>query len=267
MLRIAVCVKQVPALSDGAMDSGTGAMIRTGKAVCNACDLSAVEAALRLKAGLAGGAQVDVFTMGPAGAEAAIREVYSMGADNGFLLCDRAFAGADVLATSYTLASGMAAMGGYDVILCGRQTTDGDTGQVGGAIAQWLHIPYVGGVMSIECSADGLLINQQVAGEELVLQVPFPCLLSVEREAFLPRLPNLRLKLTAAKKPVRKLTAADLPLKEPTYFGISGSATKVARIYAPTPMARRPLVRLEGAQGGAKLARLLTSLTGKEVDA
>ena len=264
MLRIAVCVKQVPAMSEGSMDSETGVMIRTGKTVCNACDLSAVEAALRLKEAQPGEVQVDVLTMGPASAEAAIREVYAMGVDGGYLLCDRAFAGADVLATSYTLAAGLEAMGGYDLVLCGRQTTDGDTGQVGGAIAQWLGIPHLTGVNAVEAGEKGLLVTQRVNEEELSIQVATPCLLAVEREAFLPRMPVLRLKLAAAKKPLSLLTAAHLPDGQPGHFGLSGSATRVEKIYAPEPAPRRPLERIEDEQGADELAKLLCQLAKKE---
>lgn len=234
MLRIAVCAKQVPAVSDGGMDQDTGIMIRTGKSITNIYDLSAVEAALYLKEAVNGKAQVDVFTMGPQKAEAVLRECYSLGADNGFLLCDPAFSGADVLATSFTLANGIRAAGGYDIIFCGRQTTDGDTGQVGGAIAQWLNIPHLTGVTAVTAVTSGCLTAEQaVNGMVQTAQVPSPCLLAVDRESFLPRMPVLRLKLAAAKKEIQKLSAADLPPQETTYYGLSGSATRVKQVFSP----------------------------------
>ena len=122
-MKIAVCMKQVPAASEGNMDPDTGVLIRTGlEAVVNVYDLAALEAALRLKE--AYGAKIHVVTMGPEKAESVLREAFAMGADEGFLVCDRAFAGADVLATSYTLKQAIESVGSYDLILCGRQTTD-----------------------------------------------------------------------------------------------------------------------------------------------
>ena len=136
-MRIAVCMKQVPGVSEGSMDPRTGVLIRTGlSAVTNLYDRSALEAALRIKEQQGG--EIHVFTMGPGKAEEVLREAYAMGADHGYLISDRAFGGADVLATSYTLMQAIRSAGAYDLIVCGRQTTDGDTAQTGSALAAWL---------------------------------------------------------------------------------------------------------------------------------
>ena len=130
-MKIAVCMKQVPATSQGDMDKKTGVMIRSGlQAIVNVYDLAALEAALRIKEQCGG--VIHVFTMGPDKAEMVLREAFAMGADEGYLICDKAFAGADVLATSYTLTQAIKSVDDYDMILCGRQTTDGDTAQVSG---------------------------------------------------------------------------------------------------------------------------------------
>lgn len=265
MLRIAVCVKQVPAFSEGRMDNKTGVLIRTGKAICNPYDLAAVEAALLLKEQTGNDSTVDVFTMGPPSAQDVLREAFAMGADNGFLLNDSAFAGADVLATSYTLACSLAAAQPYDCIICGRQTSDGDTGQVGGAIAQWLSIPHCNGVTAITYSQlESLCITQQLEEYELDFQLPFPCLIGVEREAFLPRLPSLRLKLAAAKKNITKLTKEDLPTQTPAYFGLSGSATKVKKIFAPPVSEFKPVTMVASHEQIVEIAAFLAAAAKKE---
>ncbi|NLE69503.1 MAG: electron transfer flavoprotein subunit beta/FixA family protein, partial [Clostridiales bacterium] len=134
-MKIFVCIKQVPATSEVAVDEETGVLQRSGVASkMNPFDLFALETALRLKE--AGGGSVTVGTMGPPQARDIIQEAFMMGADEGYLFSDRRLAGADVLATSYTLSQAIRSLGDYDLILCGKQTTDGDTAQVGPAIAE-----------------------------------------------------------------------------------------------------------------------------------
>lgn len=132
-MKIVVCMKQVPATSKVDIDPETGAMKRmSGETRTNPYDLFALETALMIREKTGG--TVTVLTMGPPQAEEMIRDAYTMGADEGVILSDRKFAGADVLATSYALAQGIQVIGGADLIICGRQTTDGDTAQVGPAL-------------------------------------------------------------------------------------------------------------------------------------
>ena len=127
-MKIVVCMKQVPATSKVDIDPETGAMKRmSGETRTNPYDLFALETALAIREKTGG--TVTVLTMGPSQAEEMIRDAYTMGADEGVILSDRKFAGADVLATSYALAQGIQVIGGADLIICGRQTTDGDTAQ------------------------------------------------------------------------------------------------------------------------------------------
>lgn len=165
-MRIAVFMKQVPAYSQGNMDEKTGVIIRTGlPSIVNVYDLAALETALRIKEKIGG--EVVVFTMGPDKAEDVIRDAFAMGADDGYLICDRAFAGADVLATSYTLTQALKSTGNFDIILCGKQTTDGDTAQVSGAVAKWMNIPHMNWInelleiterdIQVKCQLDGRL--------------------------------------------------------------------------------------------------------------
>ena len=141
-MKILVCIKQVPATQAVEVDPVTGVLKRDGVlSKINPYDLYALETALKLKQDHGG--SITALSMGPGQARAALEEALWMGVDEGVLLSDRRFAGADVLSTSRTLSQGIEALGGFDLILLGRQTTDGDTAQVGPAIAQWLEIPHV----------------------------------------------------------------------------------------------------------------------------
>ncbi len=214
------------------MDSSSGLIIRTGQAVCNLFDLSAVEASLQIRKAVGG--TIDAFTMGPERAAEILRDVFALGVDSGYLLCDRAFAGADVLATSYTLAQGILAAGQHDLIICGSRTTDGDTGQVPGAVAAWLDIPYLANVISIgKIQADSLVVDQNLDGVIQTVCAKLPCLLSVEREWFLPRLPTLKLRLSSRTKPITQWGIANLAQQDPNHYGLAGSATKVDNIFSP----------------------------------
>lgn len=151
-------------------------MIRSGlQAIVNVYDLAALEAALRIKEQCGG--VIHVFTMGPDKAEMVLREAFAMGADEGYLICDKAFAGADVLATSYTLTQAIKSVDDYDMILCGRQTTDGDTAQVSGAIAEWLQIPRVNWVTGIEVkNSERLKVEYCMEHRMVTASVMLPCL-------------------------------------------------------------------------------------------
>ena len=148
-MKILVCVKQVPGSSNVEVDPVTGVLKRSGIASkCNPYDLYAIEAALTVAERFGG--TVEALTMGPPQAKAVIQETVCMGAQKGTVLTDRKFAGADVLATAYTLSQGVRKCGEFDLIICGKQTTDGDTAQVGAEVAEYLDIPNVSNVLSIQ---------------------------------------------------------------------------------------------------------------------
>lgn len=240
-MKIAVCMKQVPAESRGLMDEETGVIVRAGlKPEVNSYDLSALEAALRIRENVP--AEIHVFTMGPPKAEDVIRTAFSMGADAGFLISDPAFSGADVLATSYTLYRAIETAGEYELILCGRQTTDGDTAQVSGALAQWMNLPHANWVSGIENVTEiSVTVEQKTELEQVRMLLPLPCLLSVEREGFLPRLSSLRLKMTAGKKSFVSFGIKNFSDQNPEHYGLHGSATRVKKIYPP-PRTQRKLL-------------------------
>ena len=260
-MKIAVCMKQVPAYSEGSMDEKTGALIRQGlQTISNIYDVSALEAALQIKEQTE--AEISVFTMGPKSAEAVVREAYSLGADAGYLICDNAFAGADVLSTSYTLMQTMKDKN-FDLILCGRQTTDGDTAQVSGALAHWLGIAHINWVVSfIEITKKDICVSYVLNGEEITALVPYTCLLSVEKNMFVPRMPSLKLKMAAKKKPVQLISLNDIEDSNASHYGFSGSATRVVRIFPPTKTTKQPPEMMGANAAAEKILQLLKVAEG-----
>lgn len=263
-MRIAVCMKQVPAYSEGNMDEKTGLIIRSGlESIVNVYDLAALETALQIKEQCQ--AQVEVFTMGPESAAAVLREAYAMGADQGYLISDRAFGGADVLATSYTLMQALECKGGYDLILCGKQTTDGDTAQVSGALATWLGIPHFTGVTKlIGTAAEQLEIEQLFEREILSWRVDLPCLLAVDREIFPVRMPSLKLRMAGKKKEIIRIGLTDFADPVTDHYGLKGSATKVKKIFPPVRTARQEVKQLDGKAAAADILQTVQQIRGKE---
>jgi len=222
----------VPDTADVKIDPKTHTLIREGVAsIINPFDVYAIEEGLRIKE--RAGGKVTVITMGPPQADAALREAISMGADNAILVSDRAFAGSDTWATSYTLARAVRKLGDYRVILCGKQASDGDTAQVGPGIAAHLDLPQITYVRKIE-----EIDEKHVVAERLMetgfeaLESPLPCLLTVVKEINEPRLPSLRGKMAARKAQIISWKAADLGC-DPRSIGLDGSPTKVVRIFTP----------------------------------
>lgn len=259
-LKIIVCIKQVPGTTKVDIDPETGVLKRSGvSAKMNPYDLFGLETALRLKAEY--GAHITVISMGPPQAETVIREAYMMGADDGVLMTDRKFAGADVLATSYTLAAGIRKIGDFDLIICGKQTTDGDTAQVGPAMAEHLGIPHVTWVSNIESVDEtGVIAEQNMEDSLEAVRLKFPCLISVEKDIFTPRLPSYRNKLLTADRPVRVLTFNDLDDSNENNYGLTGSPTQVERIFQPEPFTDRELWDLPEEVSSYKLIELLESM-------
>ena len=232
-MEILVCIKQVPESNKVEVDPVTGVLNRSSAASkMNPYDLYALETALRLRQDLGG--RVSVMTMGPAQAEAVIREAYAMGADEGWLITDRRFGGADVLATSYTLSQGIRRAGPFDLILCGKQTTDGDTAQVGSEISEALSLPAVAGVLRIlSAEAEAITVEMDLTDKVETVRVSLPCLLSVEKDIAQPRLPSYVRKQAMKDAPIHRLTLSDMEDTDAAHYGLSGSPTQVQRIFPP----------------------------------
>jgi len=231
-MKLIVPVKQVPETGNVKMDPETGTMIREGvESIVNPLDLYAIECALQLKEEHGGSATV--ISMGPPKAEKAIREALSMGCDEGVLLSDRAFAGADTWATAYVLAEAVKTLGDFDLIVAGIRATDGDTGQVGPEMAAMLDLPIATFVSKVlEVSDAAVTVERLIEGGYETVKVPLPCLITVVNEISAPRLPTLRGKQAARKKDVPLKGKADLEVKA-EYLGLKGSPTRVVKIMSP----------------------------------
>lgn len=231
-MNIFVSIKQVPATNKVQVDEQTGVLKRAGvQSKMNPYDLYALETALRLRS--AHGGTVTVGTMGPPQAQAVVREAYLMGADDGYVFSDRRLGGADVLATSYTLSQAIRSVGDFDLILCGKQTTDGDTAQVGPAIAEHLGIPHAAWVSRIEVTGNGVDAEQQLQDVVETVHMPFPCLVTVEQDIHMPRLPSLKIARQIADKPIHIVNLDAFLDTNPDHYGLSGSPTQVERIFPP----------------------------------
>ena len=256
-MKILVCIKQVPGTSQVEIDETTGTLKRDGVAAkMNPFDLYALETALRIKE--EHGAEITVLTMGPPQCEKVVREAFMMGVDKGVILSDRAFGGADVLMTSFTLSEGVRKTGPYDLIVCGKQTTDGDTAQVGAELAEWLKIPHVVNVKAVGAMTDkDITLTVDLPDYEIEERIPFPCLMTVEKGIFEPRLPSYRKKLATADREITWLTLGDLDDKDPKHYGLNGSPTQVKRIFPPESHVEHVILEGSPSEQAAQLAELL----------
>jgi len=232
-MNILVCIKQVPGTNKVEVDEKTGVLKRDGvESKMNPYDLYAIETALWIREKVGG--TVTAVTMGPPQAQAIIREAYMMGVDEGYIFSDRKFAGADVLATSYTLSMGIRAIGEFDLIICGKQTTDGDTGQVGPSLAEYLEIPHVIWVKRIEkVDENSIIVERDMADSTAIVKLSYPCLITVDKDILQPRLPSYKKKLETKDRPVKIMTFEDFADKNENNYGLLGSATQVERIFPP----------------------------------
>jgi len=258
-MNIVVCIKQVPGTTEIKIDPKTNTLVREGvKSIVNPFDTYALEEGVRLRERYGG--KVTVITMGPPQAEEALKETISLGADEAVLLSDRAFAGSDTWATSYVLSKAIAKIANYDIIICGRQTLDGDTGQVGPELSEMLKIPFVSYVSKIEEIKDKHIRVQRMIEEgHEVIETTLPAVITVVKEINVPRLPSLRgsMKAKTAKIPV--WTAADIGA-EPDKAGIPGSPTRVVKIFFPKREQKSEMLQGTLEEQVAKLAERLEKI-------
>ncbi|MCF8082527.1 MAG: electron transfer flavoprotein subunit beta/FixA family protein [Deltaproteobacteria bacterium] len=233
-MNIIVLVKQVPDTTEVKLDPKTGNLIREGiESIINPDDRHALEAALSLKETYGG--RITTISMGPPQAIDAISEALGMGADKGILLSDKAFAGADTWATSYTLGKAVEKAGPYDLILCGRQAIDGDTAQIGPQVADYLGLPQVTYVFEIESvKKKTLSVKRRLEDGFEVVQCALPALLTVIGELNTPRYPRVGNLIDACreKAPIEIWNAADIGVTT-AEVGLQGSLTHVIKTFAP----------------------------------
>lgn len=225
-MNIVVCLKQVPDTTAVKIDPKTGTLIRDGvPSIINPEDKHALEAALTLKDN--SGANVTVISMGPPQAQNALREALCMGADEAILITDRAFAGADTLATSKALAGALKKLD-YDIVFAGRQAIDGDTAQVGPEIAEHLNIPQVTYVQGVKVEEDGLIVNRALEDGYELIKVKAPVLLTAIKELNEPRYMNVKYIFETASKEIKIWSADDIEVNKEE-LGLKGSPTKVKK--------------------------------------
>ena len=231
-MKIIVCIKQVPDTTNVRINPETNTLVREGvQSIINPFDAYAIEEGVRLKE--KHGGTVTVITMGPPQASEALRECISLGADSVYLVSDRAFAGADTLATAYALSCAIRHLGGAEVILMGRQAIDGDTGQVGPGVAENLDISHVTDIRKIEEVTDGRIVVERLLEEGYArIAARLPVVLTVVKEINTPRLPSLKGKLAAKKAEVPVLKASDIGA-DVQRLGLNGSPTQVMKIFTP----------------------------------
>ncbi len=237
-MKILVCVKQVPDTTEIKIDPVKKTLIRDGvPSIVNPFDTYALEMAARIKD--AGGASITILSMGPAQAESAIRQCLAVGGDAGYLVTDRAFGGSDTLATSYILSQAIRYIEKkdnekFDIIFCGKQAIDGDTGQVGPEIAE--HFGYAQVTYATEAALenDCLVVKRDTDEGYDRISVQLPAVVTVTKTSFEPRYPNIRSKLAATKAEIAHITLSELEGEmDVTRIGLKGSPTKVKKTFTP----------------------------------
>ncbi len=243
-MKIVVCIKQVPDTSEVRLDPETNTLAREGvAAIMNPYDQHALEEAVRLKES-SGAGEVIALTMGPPQAEEMLRQAISCGADRAVLVSDRAFAGADTWATSYTLERAIRAIGDFDLILCGKQAIDGDTAQVGSGMAVRLALPFVTCVQKVREQSEKKIVVERMMDDGCdVVSVTLPALLTVVKDINQPRVPSLKGKMRAKKAAIETLNAEAIGA-ESSCIGLPGSPTQVVKVFAPEARGKR--IALEG---------------------
>ncbi len=256
-----VCVKQVPDTTEIKIDPATNILIRQGvPSIVNPFDKNALEAALQLKE--KHGGKVTVITMGPSQAEEALKECLAMGADDAYLVSDRAFGGADTLATSYTLAAAIRKMGKFDVILCGKQAIDGDTAQVGPEIAEYLDIPQITYAAKVDISGDVVRVEREHEDGYEVIESQMPILLTVVKSINEPRFPSVKGTMKANRKTIPVITVSDLDV-DPDRLGLKGSPTQVRKIFSPQQRTQGEIIHADNAREAVRA--LFTKLSDAKI--
>ncbi|HBP37894.1 MAG TPA: electron transfer flavoprotein subunit beta [Clostridiales bacterium] len=266
-MRIVVCIKQVPGASKVDMDPVTRTMIRDARrSVINPYDSPAVELAVRIKETRqkedTETTETIALSMGIPGAGELLRDAVARGLDRSVLITDRAFAGADTLATSYTLSMAIRKLGGADLILCGKMAIDGDTAQTGPELAERLDLPHVTDVCAIlSLTAESITVRRHLAGGSQVMRVRLPALLTVAKDAAAPHMPSIagiRRAMTASHQ-IWHTTDLDA---DPARIGLGGSPTQVVRAF--TPERRKTSVEITGEAGeqAAALTTVIRKISG-----
>ena len=257
-MKIITCIKQVPASSKVDVDPVTGVLIRDGFNVkMNPYDLYALEASFSIQE-KAEDCIIQAVTMGPPSAKQVLEEALYMGCDEATLISDRKFAGADVLATSYTLSQLIKHISDFDVVICGKQTTDGDTAQVGPEIAEFLkipHIPYVTEI--IELKSKSIIVKSVYETHDEISEIKYPCLLTIEKGKQVPRLPSYKRRTKLRDYKIDTITINNLLDSNPNNYGLNGSPTQVEEIFPPNKSTESVMIKGEKKEVAEKFLKIL----------
>ena len=268
MIHIVVCIKQVPDSAQIRVHPVTNTIMRQGvPAIINPYDLFALEEALRIKDKFGG--FVTVITMGPPQAENALRKALSFGADDAILVTDRAFAGADTLATSFALASAIKQIeksSPVDLVFTGKQTIDGDTAQVGPGIAKRMNLElltYISSIVSVNTDKKEIVVQRRSEGGVQLLKTRLPSLVTMlegSNEMRFATMPNM---IRAARTTVKKWDRVMAGIEDVSKIGLKGSPTVVSKVFAPSPKTvKAEIIQTESNEpqdlAGALLMRMFT---------
>ncbi len=261
-MKIIVCLKPVPDPKEWGklkLDPKTKTLVRAGiGSVINPLDKHALEAALTLREKLGG--QVLVVSMAPPDAGPVLKEALAMGADEAYLLSDRAFAGSDTLGTAHVLAQGIKDLGGCDLVLCGNETIDGGTAQVSAQIAEYLDMPNLMHVSHIEASGEGVFtVHTGIGHGRLVIEISPPMVLSVVKEMNTPRYITMMDILDAEEKPVHIWSGEKVCVLE-SCVGLANSPTQMADLFIPQKKKQAEMLTGAPAQQAKELAERLKRL-------
>lgn len=261
-MNIIVCIKQVPGTNEVKINKETNTIIREGvEAIINPFDTYAVEEALRIREKTNG--RVTVLSMGIPSVSELLKETIALGVDEAILLSDRAFAGADTLATSYTLSMGIKKLGSFDLVICGKQATDGDTAQVGPSLAEKLCVPHTTYVRKIEEIREGYIRCQRLTDDGYeVIEMPLPAVITVVKEINEPRLPSLKGMMRAKKAVIPVWTAEDINA-DLNKCGLKGSPTQVVKTFVPVHDIQSEILEGTPDEQAFKLAEKLMSMQFK----
>ena len=257
-MNIVVCIKQVPDTADVRIDPATNTLIREGvPSIMNPFDEFAVEEGLAIKDKIGG--KVSVITMGPPQAEEILRNSLAMGADEVYLVSDRAFAGSDTLATSYTLSKAIETIGPADIVITGKQAIDGDTAQVGPGIASRLgftQLTYVSKVINIDMTASKITVERLLDGGKEKVEASLPALLTVMKGINIPRQPSVLKMKKARNADIPRLSAQDIN-DDPEQIGQKGSPTWVEKIFSPEQKKGGEIFKGDSDEAAEKLADVI----------
>jgi electron transfer flavoprotein alpha/beta subunit len=253
-MKILVCVKQVPDTNEVKIDPVKGTLIRDGvPSILNPDDANALEAALAIK-DTNPGTEIVVITMGPPQASTMLRECMAMGADEAYLLSDRAFGGADTCATSTTIAAGIKKIPNVDIVFAGRQAIDGDTAQVGPQVAQRLNIPVVTYVQNLKVEGKTAIVERQLEDGYEIIEVQMPCLLTMVKEINEPRYMTVGGIVDSYQKNITVWGHKDVDL-DPKDCGLNASPTQVFRSFTPPPKGKGEMLSGTGKEMADALVR------------